>query len=146
LKGGLLNIALLVLGLLAAVLIYALVSRMLSPTVDVRREGDTAGLVGDIIQVEVRNGCGIAGLAGDVTRFLRRTGFDVVEVGDYTTFTQEHSIIIDRVGNLESARKVAAAMGIPEDRIQQDIQPDLYLDASVIIGLDYQTLKPFRQD
>ena len=137
---------LLVLGVVVAVLLYGLVARMVAPRVDPVREENPARLVGDIIQVEVRNGCGIPGLAHRTTMYLRRHGFDVVDVGDYTSFDTEQSMVIDRVGDLESAKKVATVLGIPEERVVQEIQPDYYLDASIVIGKDYESLLPFDED
>ena len=137
------NLALLVFGITAIVLLYALASRYLSPKTDPVRSGSSE-LVGKIIQVEVRNGCGISGLAADATSFLRRKGFDVVEVGDYTHFEVEESIVVDRIGDMVSARKVAAALGLPEDRVVQEIRQDYFLDASIIIGKDYEIMRPYN--
>ena len=137
------NAALVVLGLAVLVLAYALVTRVLSPRVDPVREGNPAGLVGGIIQVEVRNACGADGVAGTTMRFLRQHGFDVVEVGDHESFDVETSTVIDRVGDMEAAHKIAAALGIDDEHVVQDIQPGYYLDASVLIGRDYETLSPF---
>ena len=83
-----------------------------SPRVDPSREANPTGLVGTILQVEVRNACGADGIAAQTTQYLRRHGFDVVEVGDHTSFSLETSQVIDRVGDLEAAKKVAAALGI----------------------------------
>lgn len=138
------NTALVVLGLFAVVLLYALVTRTVAPRVDPAREANPAQLVGDIIQVEVRNGCGVDEVARETTRYLRQHGFDVVEVGNHTSFDEARSRVVDRVGDLEAARKVARSLGIPEDRVGQDIRDDYYLDVSVIIGHDYATLNPFR--
>lgn len=140
---GLLNAALVVLGLAVMILLYALVTRSVGTRTDPVRAENPANLVGKIIQVEVRNGCGVDHLAAQATQFLRDRGFDVVEVGDHTSFDQQQSVVIDRVGDLESARRVAAALDIPEDRVIQEIRSDYYLDASVIIGHDYKTLEPF---
>jgi hypothetical protein len=125
-------------------LLYALGVRLLAPRVDPTREENPARLIGDIIQIEVRNACGVEGVAARTTRYLRRRGFDVVEVGNYPQL-EPHSLVIDRVGDLEAARKVAAALGIPAERVQQQIRPDLFLDASVIIGQDYTLLTPFQE-
>lgn len=143
-SGVAMNIVLAVLGLAAVVLSYGMFMRIAAPRVDPAREANPAQLIGQIIQVEVRNGCGISGLAARTTMYLRRRGFDVVEVGDHTTFDEEYSIVIDRVGDLASATKVANALGIPEERIEQDIRPDYFLDASVVIGKDFETLRPFE--
>lgn len=145
-SGITLNVVLVVLGLAAIFLAYGMVTRFAAPRVDPHRESNPAHLVGEIIQVEVRNGCGISGLAARTTMFLRRRGFDVVEVGDHTSFDEEFSTVIDRVGDLESAAKVANALGIPEERIEQEIRPDYFLDASVVIGRDYESLRPFLEE
>ncbi|GAB5518957.1 MAG: hypothetical protein RhofKO_12080 [Rhodothermales bacterium] len=124
---------------------YALVAQILRPPADPYREDNPAGLVGDIIQVEVRNGCGISGIA-DITRgFLRDGGFDVVEVGNHDRFDVSTSYVVDRVGDLEAARKVANALGISETQVRQEIRTDYFLDASIILGADYETLLPFRE-
>ena len=142
----LINTALVVAGLAAVVLLYALGARFLEPRTGPLREENPGALVGDIIQVEVRNGCGVSSLAAQATRFLRRQGFDVVEVGDHTSFEEPHSRVVDRVGNMEAARKVARALGISSERVTQELRPEYYLDATIIIGKDYRSLVPFRED
>lgn len=147
-KRILLNIALLGCSAIFVALVYAFIMSSLLPAGEVPsssvEEPSSQAAQEDIIQVAVRNGCGVAGVAGQTTRFLRRQGFDVVEVGNYQTFDQQQSIVIDRVGNEAAARKVAAALGIPAERVDEQIRLDYYLDASVIIGHDYQSLKPFQ--
>ncbi len=146
LTNGLLNVALAVGGLGVLVLLYGLATRTLltGPSPE-RPASDTSDLVGEIIQVEVRNGAGIDHLADHATQYLRDQGFDVVDVGNYSSFDQGHSVVIDRVGNPEAARNVAEALGIPPERVRQEIRPQYYLDASVIIGHDYKQLRPFRE-
>ena len=131
-------------GVLAIVLGIVLFSRGLTQRVDPYRENNTGQLVGEVIQVSVRNGCGVSGLAGDLTQYLRKNGFDVVEVGDHTSFDEEQSIVYDRIGDMESAKKLAAAVGIPVERVVQDIDLEEYLDATIVIGKDYETLTPFK--
>ncbi|HET6568694.1 MAG TPA: LytR C-terminal domain-containing protein [Rhodothermales bacterium] len=146
-RGGVLLNAVLVLGgLLVAVLLYAFVSRMLAPRAEPALPASGTAPVADILQVQVLNGCGVSGLAGDVTLYLRRHGFDVVEVGDVSSGKRQRSVVIDRVGNLNAARQVAAALGISPEQVTQDIDPDLYLDATVIIGQDYKELKSFENE
>lgn len=142
-RNTLLNVGLGVAGLVLAALLYAFVTGTLLPRTDAEREANPAGLVGDIIQVEVRNGAGVPELAAQTRTFLVRHNFDVVEVRDHTSFDVAHSFVVDRVGDLEAARKVAAILGIPEQRVRQEIRPDYYLDASVILGRDYASLAPF---
>lgn len=145
-RNGLLNAALLVGALAVMVLAYGVVTRILIPPANPSRSADSTELVGAIIQVEVRNGAGIDHLAAETTHYLRRRGFDVVGVGNYRTFQQERSVVIDRVGDMEAARKVAEALGLPPDRVRQEIRRQYYLDASVIIGHDYRQLRPFQND
>ncbi len=140
-----LNLALVAAGLLAILLLYAFGTRVLAPRVDPHREANVPDLVGEIIQVEVRNGCGVADLAGIATQFLRRNGFDVVETGNYERTDVQFSKVVDRIGDVESALKVARMMGIPEQRVEQEVREDFFLDASVIIGHDYKSLRPFRE-
>jgi hypothetical protein len=126
------------------VLLYGLVTRTLVPPASPERPDASTELVGTIIQVEVRNGAGVDRLAAEATHFLRERGFDVVDVGNYETFQQERSIVIDRVGDPEAAQKVAEALGLPPSRVRQDIRRQYYLDASVVIGHDYKQLRPFQ--
>jgi len=143
---GLLNAALLAGGLGVVVLLYAFASRTVftGPSPE-RPASDTSELVGQIIQVEIRNGAGVDHLAEQTTQYMRDRGFDVVDVGNSSAFDQERSVVIDRIGNPEAARNVAEALGIPPSRVQQDIKPDYYLDASVILGHDYKQLRPFQE-
>jgi hypothetical protein len=145
-KNGLLNAGLLVVGLSVMVLLYGLVTRTLVPSPDPQRSSGSTDLVGSIIQVEVRNGAGIDHLAAETTHYLRERGFDVVNVGNYKSFQKRRSVVIDRVGDPEAARKVAEALGLPTDRVRQEIRRQYYLDASVIIGHDYEQLRPFQDD
>jgi hypothetical protein len=143
-KNGLLNALLLSLGLGVIVLAYALVTRTTQPQPEPSRAEPSAKLVGDIIQVEVLNGAGVDHLAWETTQFLRDQGFDVVNTGNARSFDYEQSVVIDRIGDLESARRVARALEISPDRVRQEVRTDYYLDASVILGDDYRTLRPFR--
>lgn len=142
---GLLNAALVAGGLAVVVLLYAVASRAFvsSPSPE-RPADDSTALVGSVIQVEVRNGAGVDGLAARTTQFLRDRGFDVVDVGNYSSFNQQQSVVIDRVGNKEAARKVAEALGLPASRVRQEIRRQYYLDASVVLGRDYSELRPFQ--
>jgi len=141
---GLLNIALWASLFITLILLYGVATRTLFHAPTPERSSDSSGLVGSVIQVEVRNGVGVDGVAAKTTQYLRDQGFDVVSVGNYSSFNQEESVVLDRVGNPEAARKVAKALGVPMSRVQQEIRRQYYLDASVILGHDYEQLRPFR--
>ncbi len=124
---------------------YAFISRLLHPPADPHRYEQPSWLIGEVVQVAVRNGCGVPGTARRVTLYLRRQGFDVVESGNYDTFDVPRTRIIDHVGNREVALRVAEVLGVDETDITVDIRPDLYLDLTVVVGKNYRELVPFNQ-
>ena len=99
---------------------------------------------GKPIQLDVLNGCGVSGVASKLTAFLRRRGFDVVDMRNYKTFDLQETLVIDRVGNLATARQVAQALGVKRENIIQEINPDYFVDVSVVIGRDYSTLSAMK--
>lgn len=96
------------------------------------------------IQLNVLNGTDAPKLAQRTTDYLRARGFDVVEMGNAPGKSIQHTRVIDRAGSLEAAKQVAEALGVPQEHVTQEIDPTLYLDVSVVIGNDYQSLKPFH--
>ncbi|OGU70845.1 MAG: hypothetical protein A2V93_03130 [Ignavibacteria bacterium RBG_16_34_14] len=97
-----------------------------------------------IIQLEVLNGCGITGIAEKLTNYLRQKDFDVVQVGNYTSFDIDNTLVVDRTGNKNNALKVAEALGIDSKNVIQQINNDYFLDVSLIIGKDFNRLEPFN--
>ncbi|MDX1420592.1 MAG: LytR C-terminal domain-containing protein [Rubricoccaceae bacterium] len=140
----LLNLALVGAGLALLVLLYGLAIRTFTPRTDPVRDENPAALAGDRIQLEVRNGAGEPGLAAGMTHFLRRRGFDVVESGNWSSFNQQETVVLDRIGNPDAAARVANALGLPRARVRDERRDDLLLDVSVVIGHDFRTLPPFR--
>ena len=98
-----------------------------------------------VIQIDVLNGCGIPGVAIKFTDYLRARGFDVLEMGNYKSFDVEETLVIDRTGKSDNAHKVAYALGVDDKNIIQQISPDAYLDCTVVIGKDFNNLKPMKQ-
>ncbi len=98
----------------------------------------------DIIQVEVLNGCGVSGAADRFTDYLRDNNFDVVNVSNYISFDVTNSMVIDRIGNMANAYKVAKSLGIKNENVIQQLNKDYFLDVSVIIGRDYYNLNPLK--
>jgi len=128
------------LSVLFLVLMAALVFRLLYPKAQVERTPSPTHLIGEIIQIQVLNGHGAPGLAGSFTDKLRASGFDVVETGNFEVFGVEETLVIDRIGNLDNARRVARVLGIVERNILREVSPGFYLDATVVIGADYERL------
>lgn len=135
-----LNTAIGFLSVLLILLLIALGSRIIYPTIVAERAEIDPVLVTNIIQLEVLNGCGIPGIATRYTDRLREYGFDVVETGNFDHYNVNNSFVISRSGEMENARRVAKAIGIPEDRILREQSNDFYLDVTLIIGADFETL------
>jgi len=96
------------------------------------------------IQLDVRNGTGVPGLAQKVTSYLRSKGFDVVEIGNADSLGLEKTVVLDRAGNTEAARRVASALGLDDSRVLVRIDRTLYLDVSVYLGTDLRSFTPSR--
>lgn len=138
-----LNITLFMLG---GLLIYLIFSIFIKVTNKEKPDFESAlsSKAADIIQVEVLNGCGTAGVADRFTDFLRKNNFDVVNTGNYISYDVDESMVIDRIGNLANAKKIAASLGIKPKNVLSQVNNDYFLDVSVIIGKDYFSLTPLN--
>jgi len=138
---GLLNLAIAGAGLALIALLYGLAARTLVPRTAPARADSEAAPSGDIVQVEVLNGAGVTGLAAEGTRFLRGRGFDVVFQGNHAP--TENTRVLDRIGDPEPARRVAAALGLDPENVETVADPTRQLDVTVILGVDHADLRPF---
>ena len=98
----------------------------------------------DIIQVEVLNGSGMEGIADKFTDYLRAKGFDIVKIGNYISSDMSESMVIDRIGNMNNAYKVARTLGIKNENVIQQLNKDYLLDVTIVIGRDYFNLTPYK--
>ncbi len=135
------NILIFFLSVSVLYLFFAFINRQIP-----QRENQTPAVIDTthkIIQIEVLNGCGKKGIALKFTDYLRLHGVDVVNINNYNNKSPLiETIILDRIGNLENAKYIAAIIGISEKNIIQQINPDYFVAVSVIIGNDYIQLKP----
>ena len=101
---------------------------------------EPAAVLQGSFRVAVLNGCGDPRVAARMTRKARGLGIDVIHEGNAPSFGFLESLVIDRTGNLERARGVAKALGIPHT-IQQ-ISDDAYRleEVTIIVGRDYKRL------
>ena len=128
--------------MLVAILGYSFLERnIFSPPVDSSKANVPPG---QVRQIDLLNGCGVQGAAQKFTAYLRARGYDVVEMKNYKTFDVRESLIIDRTGDVETARRVAYALGVSEKNILQQINHDYFVDVSVVVGKDFAQLKPYR--
>jgi hypothetical protein len=129
-------------GIVVLVLLYTFVHHnFIDPPVQPEVE---RGSRSHTIQLDVLNGTGVADLAQRFTDFLRARGFDVVEMGNYRESGVEFTRVIDRAGDLQAARQVAQALGVSEERVTKELDRNAYLDVTVVIGMDFRSLKPLQ--
>ena len=138
-----LNVIIILLAGLILFMAYSLITKIegLSPDDEDTNEANKPS---KIIQLEVLNGCGISGVAEKFTNHLRQNNFDVVQVGNYSSFDIDNTLVVDRTGKRVNALKVAEALGIDPKNVIQQINNDYFLDVSLIIGRDLNHLKPFK--
>lgn len=92
------------------------------------------------VRVAVLNGCGESQVAGRLTKKMRGLGFDVIYEGNAENFNFLQSMVVDRRGDLDKARRVAAALGLPH--LQQVSEDTFRLEeVAVIIGRDYRQVR-----
>lgn len=152
LKNYSLNIIIVLAAVIAVYLAYSFIkhtttsgsSNNLKTTVDTLTNRVTKQPTGKILQIDVQNGTRTKGVAEKITEYLRKSGFDVVEMGNYTSQDIQKTLVIDRAGNMKNARIVASMLGIPENNIIQQMNKNYFLDATIVIGKDYQELNPFK--
>ncbi len=88
--------------------------------------------------VEVWNASDKPQAARIVMNFLRKNGFDVVKIGDFST-RQNQTLVVDRSGDLRPAQAVANVL---KDNVSAEVvsrpEPSLHVDVSVILGNDFQ--------
>ncbi len=95
--------------------------------------GDTLARApaGQRVKVQVVNATRVRGLARRATRALRDRGFDVVEVGT-TAEQRDSTLVLDRSGHPDWARRAARAMG--GARVEARPDSSRYLDLTVLVG------------
>ncbi len=128
----------------AGVLIYSMVDRLLvhPPAEAERADVNSPTKIEKVIQISVRNECGAKDVAMDFTNFLRRRGFDVVETTNGSMFDREFTTVVNASGNYENALRVAEALGVKKEYVITKLDPQSYVDVEVLIGKDYENLKP----
>lgn len=117
---------------------------LISPPVDSKLEENIEKLNNlEIIQVSILNSTSVNGLANKARNFLQMRNFDVVEIGNSKEILPQ-TVVIDRMGDFASARKVARAFGIADSLIKTDIDSSLFVRSTIIIGQDYPKLPFFK--
>lgn len=95
-----------------------------------------------VIQLDVVNASGRNGAGRETMMYLRERGFDVVEMSTAAAL-QKKTIVIDRMGDRQSALKVARVLGVSDSLVISQIDSMLFVRASIVLGKDLETLQPF---
>ncbi len=88
------------------------------------------------VTVDVLNAGGVDGMARVATDHLREAGFDVVSVGNASSFDQDSTTVIDRAGSLQKAAAVADALGVRA--VVSEPDANLFVDVTVRLGSDWE--------
>ena len=73
---------------------------------------------------------------------LRRSGFDVREIGNADRFSYEQTLVLDRVGERGRALALADSFGIHSDKVRTERDEKLVdIDVTLIVGGNYKDLK-----
>jgi calcineurin-like phosphoesterase len=153
LKNYFLNVLIVLLAVLTFYLFYSFIKRSTTNQSDVKIETkDTSASQltrqpsNQTLQIDVQNGTGVQGLGNKFMEYLRSSGFDVVEMGNFSSSDIKTSMVIDRAGNMKNAARVASTLGISDKYVIQQVNKNYFLDATVVIGRDYNELNPFKQN
>jgi hypothetical protein len=90
---------------------------------------------GQRVRVEVLNASRARGRARRATFALREAGFDVVRY-DSDPVARDSTLILDRSGHPEWARRVARALGV--GRVESRADSTRFLDVTVLLGADWR--------
>jgi len=130
-------IASIILSVFAVFLLYSLLDKTGIINLD-NDETAKPQNVQQLIQVEVLNGCGVIGVGDGLTDILRAKGIDVVKTGNYRSFDIENTFIIDRLGKIETADRVADSLNLDKRFIITEKNKSYFLDLTIVIGKDYK--------
>jgi hypothetical protein len=126
------------------VMLSSFINRVfISPPVEANKDEVSKQLEPQQIQINILNANGVDGTAATVRKYLRQRGFDIVGVNNNLTI-EDSTYIVDCSGDLSSAKKVAYAIGIDPLKIKSRNDPSMFVSCAIIIGKDFQSLKPWE--
>jgi len=94
----------------------------------------SGGKLDQIVKVEVWNATNRRDLAYDVQRKLRQYGIDAVRWGNFGIY-KKYTTVIDRLGDIEVAHKVAKIVG--SSVVKTEIDKTRFVDLSIVLGSDF---------
>ncbi len=97
---------------------------------------------GDLqVSLAIRNGTSVTGLAGRTSQLYQSFGYDVTRIGNAEE-SYDKTVIIDRMGNQQAAKRVADIIQCTNILIQTGIEDfeaeiDAGIDVLIILGKDF---------
>ena len=96
-----------------------------------------------IVKVEVWNATDRKDLAYNVQRRLRQYGIDAVRWGNFGIY-KKYTTVIDRLGDIELAHKVAKIVG--SGVVKTEIDKTRFVDLSIVLGKDFMEFsEPYKK-
>jgi hypothetical protein len=105
------------------------------PPAPVAERPDVTAPDGERVRVEVLNATTVRGLARRAMLHLRDRGFDVLELGT-SQEQRDSTLVLDRSGHPDWARRVADALG--GARVESRPDTSRYLDVTVLLGRSWR--------
>jgi LytR cell envelope-related transcriptional attenuator len=102
---------------------------------EARTAPDASAPEGPRVKVQVLNATNTRGLARRATQHLRDRGFDVLEIGTAPE-PRDSTLVLDRSGHPQWARRVADALG--GARVESRPDTSRYLDVTVLLGRSWR--------
>jgi len=89
------------------------------------------------VRIEILNGTNITGLASRTSQLFQSYDFRIVSVANAEQTDYERTVIVDRRGNPDAARRVAELIHCEQIHTQQEENRDETVDVTVILGRDF---------
>ena len=95
------------------------------------------------VTIQILNGCGVSGISKRYKDYFTKQGYRVVDVDNADHFNYSHTEI--QYKNLSAANldELSGLLGLGTDQIQKRSR-FTKADVSIILGSDYEDLKPYR--
>lgn len=90
-----------------------------------------------MVTVEVLNGTSTPGLAAKARQYLQSYDLEVLAAGNADGDTYEKTVVLDRKGRMEDAKKVADIIRCTEVYSRPDPMVDEAVDVTIILGKDF---------
>jgi anionic cell wall polymer biosynthesis LytR-Cps2A-Psr (LCP) family protein len=89
------------------------------------------------VTLEVLNGTQVTGLAARAANIFRSFGYDIVTIGNADGSDYQKTVVLDRRGKLEPARRVAELIKCERVYTRPDEEVDVSVDITLILGKDF---------